>query len=345
MGVRGCSPDIKFIFMLFRDSLDFLDIRLTSNSDWLKNLYGLVENSHIMLLDFWFYVSFQYQTESRKVLWIKDKFNVEIIYISLYIWDSKKNSEGSYCQFVWHFFTLHFDYLDYFLNLFWIDKNAPDRVRRFDYCFDCYSSPSDLDNFRFSTNWKITKFHDNDYFSWLKIVVWDSKDTKSHEISLYDKKLDTLLKRKYQYNIPDNPYKKLLDTKSHITRLECRFFNRSLRRLLSNWKKNNSLNRIINDSRTLAFQYLSKWYNLPFDNDSSFVRTSSKPDNNFKKISEQKLHLYKSQASAYMENIRDLESEKELFDFIRKSFPAIDDYILWSIITKWSKNLHSSPYW
>lgn len=78
----------------------------------------------------------------------------------------------------------------------------------------------------------------------------------------------------------------------------------------------------------MAYDYLKKWFLIDFPIDRTYSKISSKKDERVDRISAQKTNFYYSQAKAYMDNIRLLNSEKELFDFIRSTFPSIDDYII-----------------
>lgn len=313
--------------------LDYLDVRINTNYDFYVPLYSLSENSHYIVFDNWFSVSWQFDTPTRKVFWMRDKYNVDTIYISLNL---DRSRSGSYIQFVGHFFLLYSDQLEYFLWLFNVSMTSPDRVRRFDYKFDVQYSTSEIIRTRFSSQWNIQAFSKDWHSSGELIKVWDRKDSQTHEIRVYDKKLDTLVKWKFKYDIPDSPYKKLLDTPYSITRIEIQFNARSIKEFTSNWLPNNSIERIIRDGATLAFQYASKWYLLPFKVDSTFIRKNLDSETFVKWISDKKISLYKSQLVAYADNIRLLASEHELFEFLRKTFVSLDEYIIDSIIQKWS---------
>ena len=286
------------------------------------------------MLDHGFYVCFSFDTPTKKILWLRDKYHCDVAFISLQTKQSIK-SEGSFIQFVGHFWYCWSDYLDFFCTAFGIDKSAPDRVRRFDYCFDMYGSTTDFAKCLFSNKGHISNYSDEGESSGLKIWVGDKKDSKTHEIGLYDKKLDTLVKKKYIWDIPDSPYKKQLEHEGYISRLEVRFFSRACRRFVSSdGSHNTSVNRILQDGETLAYQYASRWFNLPFDYTKTYSRTTQKKDNRIQKLSDKKINLYKSQAYAYLDNIRLLGSQKDLFEWFRYAFPEIDDHIMCSIVQK-----------
>lgn len=117
-----------------------------------------MDNSHIFTLDNGFYVILSYDTNTRKILWLRDRYHVDVAYISLLVNKGKKGSEGSYMQFVGHFWTMYSDYLDYFLDMFDVNPDALGRVRRFDYCFDMYISTGEFRKNLFSQKGHITEY-------------------------------------------------------------------------------------------------------------------------------------------------------------------------------------------
>ena len=125
---------------LFNSSIDFLTLRLSHSFDFYGKLLALVDNSDSILFDDSEFriVYFQKVAQDHlSVYHILDSFSNIIAVVRLKNFTLKKNKNvSSDLEFKGLFFTNYSEYLDYFLEKFYISKDSQKIIKRIDYAID-----------------------------------------------------------------------------------------------------------------------------------------------------------------------------------------------------------------
>lgn len=322
---------IKLNPFVYYENFDFLTIRLPEWLHILNILNWLCSNSHEYNLDFWFKITFfdWWFWKQLKYYKIIDKQNNIICNIKIKQHTDKKNKNVySAIEFDWLFFKSYFKYFDYILTLFDIDRNKNNIVKRIDYCIDFWNI--EVKDF--------VKYYKNKFKKEYAVWIWNELTYKNikldrHELVLYNKKLDILDKNKHKTKVNwKYIYKQYIKEDFPITRLEYRKKSRALRELT-----NNSINFLFNYSKQYALDYFNKFYDLDiieiYKETSIFNRLErpKREDILVSWITNKKLDLYLSMASAYLDNYSAISTEKIVF---QKLYDKYWDRILNYFISK-----------
>jgi len=333
--IQHTNEILKLNPFVYYENIDFLTIRLPDWLDILNTLNWLCENSNEYLLNFWFKITFfdWWFWKQLKYYKIIDSENNIICNIKIKQPTEKKNRNVyTAIEFDWLFFKAYFDYFDYILWIFDIDRNKNDIVKRIDYCIDWWNLEV-KDFMKYYKN-KMKK----DYAVW----IWNEPTYKNikldrHELVLYNKKLDILEKNKHKTKVNwKNIYKHYITQDFSITRLEYRKKSRAIRELT-----NNSINALFKYSKQYCLDYFNKFYDLDiievYKETSKFERHKrpERKDILVTNITSKKISLYLSMASAYMDNYTSIKTESLFFE---KLYEKYWDRILDFFITKHLNN-------
>ena len=117
------------------------------------------------------------------------------------------------------------------------------------------------------------------------------------------------------------PYKQYIKEEFPITRLEYRKKSRAIRELT-----NNSINALFKYSKQYALDYFNKFYELDiievYKETSKFTRIKrpERKDILVTQITNKKLWMYLSMASAYLDNYSSIKSEKVIFQKLYEKY-------------------------
>ena len=329
--IKHTNEVLKLNPFVYYENIDFLTVKLPEWLEFLHTLNWLCENSHEIILNFDFKIIFfdWWFWKQLKYFKLIDKNNNEICNIKVKQKTQKKNRNVYHAiEFNWIFFKAYFQYFDYILSVFDIDRNKNDIVKRIDYCIDWWNL--EVKDFM--------KYYKNkqkkEYWVW----IWNELTYKNikldrHELVLYNKKLDILEKNKYKIKVNWKfIFKHYITQDFPITRLEYRKKSRAIRELT-----NNSINALFNYSKQYALDYFNKFYDLDiievYKETSTYERFKrpERKDILVTWITNKKLSLYLSMASAYMDNYTSIKTESLFFE---KLYEKYWDRILNFFITK-----------
>lgn len=333
---------------------DHDDIRNINNLDLLHNKLILFDKYYIFFTWYAFW-------EQKKVYWIYDKDKNKIWQIILINENIKKKNKNviNTLEFKWLFFKCYIDDIFKFYDFFSISVYANWIVKRLDYCIDIQgievfqldeyikSIHKNRKNVNALTWTDKKKLLESDLFEKIKNKIinkkrlttsdynyiintnidfeyWKQKtyiDFKSshNDLKIYDKILDLLdnhLKRRVDWV---NPYQDYLDSSLPITRIEVK--KKKFQNLT-----NNSIDWLTKNIEPLFFDHLLRYFKIDLSLYLGLDITL-----NWKKIflaSEKKQKsLYHSMimARAYMDNIKNLSDDNNLYDFIYKSYPELEN--------------------
>jgi hypothetical protein len=318
--IKHTNEILKFNPFVYYENIDFLTIKLPDNLKIIQILNGLCCNSHEYILDFWFKINFfdRWFWKQLKYYKLLDKENNEICNIKVKQKTEKKNRNVYTCiEFNWIFFKSYFDYFNYILEIFEIDRNKNEIVKRIDFCIDWWNL--EVKDFM--------KYYKNkqkkEYWVW----IWNELTYKNikldrHELVLYNKKLDILEKNKHKTKVnSEYPFKQYLKEEFPITRLEYRKKSRAIRELT-----NNSINALFKYSKQYALDYFNKFYDLDiieiYKETSCFdrIKRPERKDVLVTTITNKKISLYLSMANAYMDNYTLLKSELLFFEKLHEKY-------------------------
>ncbi|MFK7780016.1 MAG: hypothetical protein QM490_02615 [Candidatus Gracilibacteria bacterium] len=333
--IQHTNEILKLNPFVYYENIDFLTIRLPDGLEILNTLNGLCENSNEYLLSFGFKITFFDWGFGKQMKYYKiiDRENNIICNIKIKQPTEKKNRNVyTAIEFDGLFFKAYFDYFDYILSIFDIDRNKNDIVKRIDYCID-WGNLEVKDFIKYYKN-KMKKEYGVGIGS---EPTYKNIKLDRHELVLYNKKLDILEKNKHKTKVDGkNIYKDYITQDFPITRLEYRKKSRAIRELT-----NNSINALFKYSKQYALDYFNKFYDLDiievYKETSTFERFKrpERKDILVTNITHKKISLYLSMASAYMDNYTAIKTESLFFE---KLYEKYGDRILDFFITKHLNN-------
>ncbi len=333
--IQHTNEILKLNPFVYYENIDFLTVRLPDWLEILKTLNGLCENSHEIILNFNFKIIFfdWWFWKQLKYYKLLDNENNEICNIKVKQKTNKKNKNVFHAiEFNWIFFNAYYDYFDYILSIFDIDRNKNDIVKRIDYCIDWWNL--EVKDF--------IKYYKNKMKKEYRVWIWNELTYKNikldrHELVLYNKKLDILEKNTHKTKANwELIYKHYITQDFPITRLEYRKKSRAIRELT-----NNSINALFKYSKQYCLDYFNKFYDLDiieiYKETSTFERFKrpERKDVLVKTITNKKIHQYLSMASAYMDNYTSIKTESLFFE---KLYEKYWDRILNFFLTKHLNN-------
>lgn len=334
--LQNTNEILKLNPFVYYENIDFLTIKLPEWLEILNTLNWLCPNSSEYILEFWFKITFfdWWFWKQMKYYKIIDRENNIICNIKIKQKTEKKNRNVyTAIEFDWLFFKSFFEYFDYFLEIFDIDKNKNEIVKRIDYCIDWWN----LEVKDFIKYYKNKQKKDYGVWIWNELTYKNIKLDR-HELVLYNKKLDILEKNKHKTKVDWNyPYKQYIKEEFPITRLEYRKKSRAIRELT-----NNSINALFKYVEQYALDYFNKFYDLDiievYKETSKFerIKRPERKDILVTWITKKKLNLYLSMANAYMDNYTSIKTESLFFEKLHEKYW---DRILNFFISKHLENL------
>ncbi|MDD2487127.1 MAG: hypothetical protein PHS92_02065 [Candidatus Gracilibacteria bacterium] len=309
---------------IYYENIDFLTVRLSPNIPLIIKLNGLVNNNDTHLLDIED-LKFVYfglvNGNLQKVIHLKDKYDNILAFIHIkqdsFKIDGKKKNPKNYStdiEFVGLFFYYYSYLFDYICEIFEIDKNKKNIVKRIDYCFDIAGiTLFDILKFRFNTSDKSQENNFGTYKTYYRLK------NERHQFVLYDKKYQILDEKKFKQKIGTvHIFKKYLDLNFPITRYEYRKMAKPLSELTEN-----SINHLFDYIRSYAVDYFNSKIDLDFNN--LFLYTEHKPriyrdDTLVNTLTAKKIEKYLTMSMAYADNFILLKSERKFFDYLSSKF-------------------------
>lgn len=332
--------------------------------DDIKNISDLNLLTNKLILFNKYYVLFTWYAfwEQKKIYSILDidKNKIWQIILKNDLIQKKNKNVLNYLEFKWLFFKCHSDDLNLFLDYFSINKNQMKIVSRLDYCLDIlwievhillqylkelwkyrknvnaltatdkrkiYNSSDIPDKIKTKLkNKKDLSKKDYDIIInsnidikyWIQTTYTDYKSSHN-DFKVYDKILDILdnyLKRKVNWV---NPYQSYIDSELPITRIE-------VKKKKFDDLTDSSLFWLQDNIQKLFFDHISRYLNIDL---SLYIWTDISL--NWKKIflakEKKQKSLYHSMimARAYLENIKLLSDEDNLYKFIYESYPELEN--------------------
>lgn len=318
--IQNTNDFLKKNPFVYYENIDYLTLKLREDLDILKTLNWLCHNSHEYYLDNDFKIIFTDWGYWKQLKYYKivDSYLNEVCNIKIKQPTEKKNRNVySAIEFNWIFFKSYYEYLDYILSLFSMDREKQNIVKRIDYCIDWWNV--EVKDF--------IKYYKNkqkkDYWVWVwKELTYKNIKLDRHELVLYNKKLDILEKGKHKTQANwEYIYRQYIKEDFPITRLEYRKKSRALRELTDN-----SINALFNYCKQYTLDYFNKFYDLDiieiYTETSSFSRLDrpKRKDKLVTNITNKKIGLYLSMANAYMDNYTSIKSEKHFFQKLYEKY-------------------------
>lgn len=345
----------KFPTQIIYENIDFFRCKLDDDNQITKQIESKLQRSYtnlniheiidfqiatinIPLFDNKFFIIYAWLTfwNQKKLYDIYDIDKNKVWQIVLKNPKHKNIAKNVICslELSWLFFKCYNDYFFSFLEYFKIDIHKNNILKRLDYCIDLkgIEIPELLNYIKpvykksKSVVWltQTDKRKLNEIFTDLK--YWKTETfinffNSYNDLKIYDKILDLVdnhMKRKVNWK---NPYQDYIDSDLPITRIE----------LKKKWEafaniQDNSIEYILNNIQAMFYDYLKKyffidlslyeWENISLNWKKNFLAKQEKQ----KKI----LHSYQM-AQAYLNNIKEYDGEDNLYKFLFKLYPKIEN--------------------
>lgn len=313
----------------YYSNIDYLTIKLVENTDIVKTLHWLTENSPNYLIDCG---GFKIQYES--VL-----FGGQLTVLRLY--DDKGNKLGcihlknnvlrsdgmqkqnknvaTNVEFTGDFWKLYGEYFPFFCDFFGIDVEKEKNVTRLDYCIDIAWIDVDEVYKKYRAPFDVWLWKDGQGFYLGNVLTgWTDKSDR-HEMAIYNKKLDILKKNKHNIEtlIGEKPYMQYIKETFPITRFEYRATSRSLREASA------SVNYCIQYGRQLACSYASRFYMLDltvFFEDFKRFDFPVRSDPLISVMLGKKAYMASCMIKAYCSSLRDYKTEAHVFELLYQMY-------------------------
>ena len=342
--------DIKIIY----SNIDFIRIKLIDDDslnyiqNTLKTVYNyqdiLLNNTdftklqNISLFDKKFFIFYSWLTfwNQKKLFDIYDIDKNKIWQIVIKnsdhrkIWKNVINS----LELSWLFFKCYESYFYNFIEYFKIDTFQKDILKRVDYCIDVkgievqeitqylkevYKKSKNVNWLTHSDKKKLWEI--NTDLKYWKTETFINFFNSLNDLKIYDKVLDLVdnyMKRKVNWK---NPYGDYIDSDLPITRIELKKKWESFSNI-----QDNSIDFILDHIQEFFYDYLKRYFFI----DLSLYKNEDSISLNWKKIylakqEKQKKILHSFiMAKAYLKNIEEYTSKKELYKFLFELYPEIN---------------------
>lgn len=342
----------KYSIKIIDNRIDYLTLKI-----WVKNSNTInLENYLSLVYDYETIQNKQNKIEHLQNINISDKFYIINNWLAFWnqkkiysIYDKDKNKIAQLIlknesnlkknrnvinslEFKWLFFKCYKEYLQDFFLFFWISTKDKDIIKRIDYCIDLqwievfelleylkdiYKKSKNVNSLT-ATDKKILQENNSDITYW-RAITYKNFFSNYNDLKIYDKILDILENYKNRKVNWKNPYADYLSSDFPITRIELK------KKKFTNLT-DNSIKWVFQNIESLFFDYLLRFFVI---NLSFYIWINNTL--NWKKVFLAKEQKSKSlfhsitMALAYLNNIKELAWENELYKFLYKNFPELEN--------------------